>query len=341
VDGTLSTQDATMTRWDRLLSATNSAPVDRVPVMFWQKYSGEEIHARACARSHLDFFRTYDQDVLKVTPPDALFVQGWGAQVERRADKPAVVTAHPVHHPADWHNLPVLDVERADMGIQLETIRLLHAELGDEAPVLATVPSPFYLAWQLVGERDRLITHVQKYSDALRDGLETLTLTLGRYARACLAAGAAGVFYVAGGATTDLLSENEYKAFALGYDLRILSSLVQSRFNVLHIPGRNIMFDLLATYPVSAISWYDRGTGPTLREAQTRLQERKITGKALAGGLDHRNVLLTGTADDVLNQVVDALDQTGGRGFILAPGDALDPGTPADNLRMARDSVQP
>jgi len=341
VDGTLSTQDSTMTRWDRLLAAVNGAAVDRIPVMFWQKYVGEEPNARTCASFHLDFFRTYDQDVIKVTPPEAVFVQGFGAEVQRPAGKPAVVTSFPVHHPADWHKLPVLDVERADMGIQLETIRLLRAEVGEDVPVLATIPSPFFLAWQLVGERERLVSHLQKYSEALRYGLETLTLTLGRYARACLAAGAAGVFYVAGGATSELLSESDYKSFALGYDLRILSSLQQSRFNVLHIPGRAIMFDLLATYPVSAISWYDRGTAPSLREAQVRLQERKITGKALAGGLDQSRVLLEGKPDDVLNQVVDALDQTGGRGFILAPGDALEANTPPENLRMARDSIQP
>ncbi len=341
MDGTLSAQDSTMTRWDRLMAAVNGAAVDRIPVMFWQKYVGEEPNARTCASFHLDFFRTYDQDVIKVTPPEAVFVQGFGAEVQRSADKPTVITSFPVHHPADWHKLPVLDVERADTGVQLETIRLLRAEVGEDVPILATVPSPFFLAWQLVGERERLVTHLQKYSEALRYGLETLTLTLGRYARACIAAGAAGVFYVAGGATNELLSESDYKSFALGYDLRILSSLQQSRFNVLHIPGRAIMFDLLVTYPVSAISWYDRGTAPSLREAQVRLQERKITGKALAGGLDQSHVLLAGKPDDVLNQVVDALDQTGGRGFILAPGDALEPTTPPENLHMARDSIQP
>jgi uroporphyrinogen decarboxylase len=85
--------------------------------------------------------------------------------------------------------------------------------------------------------------------------------------------------------------------------------------NILHICRENIMLDLLSDYPVQVINYEATSPrNPSLREAFER------TNKALWGGLDHKTTLLKGPVDKIVAEVHDALDQTGGRRFILGNG---------------------
>jgi len=74
------------------------------------------------------------------------------------------------------------------------------------------------------------------------------------------------------------------------------------------------MFDkLIQEYPVTAISWYDRGSPPSLKKAL-----HKFRG-ILVGGLDEKVTLTTGTPESVRKEVLDAISQTGRRRLILGP----------------------
>jgi uroporphyrinogen decarboxylase len=102
---------------------------------------------------------------------------------------------------------------------------------------------------------------------------------------------------------------------------------------MLHIHGQDVMFDLLADYPVQAINWHDRETPPSLAEAMER------TDKLLVGGLDQETVM-TGTPDDVLAKAADAMTQTGGRRFMLGVGCVTMVASPWGNVAAARKSVE-
>jgi uroporphyrinogen decarboxylase len=96
---------------------------------------------------------------------------------------------------------------------------------------------------------------------------------------------------------------------------------------LLHIHGeRGSYFDLLKDYDVDALSWEDRLAGPTMDEARRR------TGKCLIGGVDHLRALAA-RPDEVRAEALDAIRQTEGRGFILAPGCTFDDHTPEANVR--------
>jgi uroporphyrinogen-III decarboxylase len=56
--------------------------------------------------------------------------------------------------------------------------------------------------------------------------------------------------------------------------------------------------------------------------------------------VDERVTLLQGSSDDVRKQVQDAIDQTGGHRFLLAPGCSIPPNTPKENLRAAVAAVR-
>jgi uroporphyrinogen decarboxylase len=129
------------------------------------------------------------------------------------------------------------------------------------------------------------------------------------------------------------MSEAEYREFGEPYDRRILEHLDGTWFNMLHIHGQDVMFDLLADYPVQAINWHDRETAPSLLEATQR------TGKVLVGGLD-QETLMRGTPEDVRAKAADALAQTGSRRFILGVGCVTMVASPWGNIAAARQAVE-
>jgi uroporphyrinogen decarboxylase len=96
---------------------------------------------------------------------------------------------------------------------------------------------------------------------------------------------------------------------------------------MLHLHGEDLMFDELAGYPAHVLNWYDRRSGPSLREARAR------TDRCLAGGIDHEGTLLAGTPEEVAAQVRDAVAQVDGRGLLLAPGCGVPITVPERNLR--------
>src|SRR5262249_332599 len=141
-----------------------------------------------------------------------------------------------------------------------------------------------------------------------------------------------GIFFATTGwASAEQLTENEYRAFGRDYDLGVLEAVAgKAPFNVLHNCGDHIYFDLLADYPVHAISWAATSpTNPTLAEGARR------TAKSVMGGVSEKTTLVGGTAEQVAAEVRRALEETGGRRLLLAPGCSIPPATPPANLRAA------
>ena len=131
-----------------------------------------------------------------------------------------------------------------------------------------------------------------------------------------------------------MLTADEYRNFGERYDLIVLEYLAaQTDLIVLHLHGEDVFFDLVHSYPVTAVSWHDRQTRPTLREAVTQ------THKAIVAGLD-RDLLANGSAEEVATQVRDAQQQTGGRRLILAPACVVPTETPEANVRAAVEAAR-
>jgi uroporphyrinogen decarboxylase len=161
-----------------------------------------------------------------------------------------------------------------------------------------------------------------------------ITDTIVRFVKAARETGIAGVFYAVQQAQYGLLSEEEYAAFGRPYDLRVLEATQGLWLNVLHLHGTDVMFDLLADYPVQVVNWHDRETPPTLAQAQRRLDG------AVCGGLQRWDVVVQGTRDQVREQAADAIAQTGGRRFILGTGCVTPIVAPTSNIHAVREAVE-
>lgn len=326
-----------MSKRDRLAAAIAGETVDRPPVALWRHFPGDDQRPADLAVAALSFQWRWDWDFVKVTPASSFCVRDWGVKDRwvgnnegtREYTQRAIGTAE------DWRRLPVLDPQSGALGGQLRCLELIAAKLGDDTPVIQTIFSPLAQAKNLAGN-EQLLIYLRRYPEALRAGLETITRATSRFIRLALKTGIDGIFYAVQHARYGVLSEDEYAEFGRPYDMRLFEALEGSGawFNMLHIHGEEVMFDLLADYPVQVWNWHDQETPPSLLEGK-----RRVSG-AVAGGLRRQETMLRGDPDQVRAEAQAAIEQTGGRGFVLGTGCVTPITTPWANLRAVRECVE-
>jgi len=324
-----------MTKQERLMAAIRGDEVDRPPVALWRHWPGDDQRPEDLAAATLAFQRRYDFDFVKVTPASSFCVRDWGSQDRwvGNLEGTREYVAHPVQTPDDWRSLPPLDPAQGALGAQLRCLHLIANGLAGEVPFIQTIFSPLAHVKYLLGA-EQLPVHLRRHPDALRAGLDVITETIVRFVEAARETGIAGVFYAVQQAQYGLLSEEEYAAFGRPYDLRVLEATQGLWLNVLHLHGTDVMFDLLADYPVQVINWHDRETPPTLAKAQRRLDG------AVCGGLQRWDVVVQGTRAQIREQAADAIAQTGGRRFILGTGCVTPIVAPTSNIHAVRGAVE-
>src|SRR5437667_19986 len=160
-------------------------------------------------------------------------------------------------------------------------------------------------------------------------GLAAIAETLDVYARACVDAGADGLFYATNVARRDGLSPEECRRFQRPHDLRVLAAVARAPFNLLHVCGPGIHFDEFADYPVAAFSWALGGSNPSLAEVHRR------TGKAVVGGLPAKPEIASMTEKEIAARARRAVDEVGGRALLLGPDCSINPDTPEALLHAA------
>ncbi len=325
----------TMSKRERLEAAFRGEAVDRAPVALWRHWPGDDQRAEDLAAAHLAFQQRYDFDFIKVTPTSSFCLEDWGVETRYwgNIEGTREYVRRPVQFPEDWRMLPVLDPRRGKLGQQLQCLRRI-ADGAGQSPFIQTIFNPLAQAARLIGER--FTVHLRQHPEAVHAGLETITQTTVRFVEAVRETGAAGVFFATQHATYQQMSRAEYEEFGRPYDLRILEAAQGEPFwfNLLHIHGYDIMFDLLSDYPVQVVNWHDRETPPSLAEAQGRFSG------AVCGGIDRWEVMLRGDPAQVRAEAAEAIAQTGGRRLIVGTGCVTFITSPTANIRAAREAVE-
>ncbi|MFN2163111.1 MAG: uroporphyrinogen decarboxylase family protein [Candidatus Promineifilaceae bacterium] len=326
-----------MTKWSkrrRLEAVIRGEKPDRPPVALWRHWPGDDQDAAALAAAHIKWQHDYDWDLLKVGPDSNYSVADWG--VEDRwighIEGTRETTRWPVHDPQDWAGLPVLDPGRGKLAMQIEALAAVRQEVGEEVPVLATIFSPLSQAKHLAG-KETLAGHLHSHPDLLHAALDTITKSTIRFIEAAKGAGIDGVYYAVQHARYPLMSRAEFSEFGRSYDLRVLESAADLWLNMLHIHSTDIMFDLVADYPVPLVNWHDRESGVSLREGLAQ-----ISGAA-SGGINQWTIHQE-SPEQTLAEARDALEQTDGRRLVLGTGCVVMATTPLRNLRALREFAE-
>jgi uroporphyrinogen decarboxylase len=317
-----------MDHWARIEAAVAGQPVDRAPVALWKHFPHDDQDAGKLAARTLEWQRAWDFDLVKFMPSGTYGVEDWGAKTafEGAENGARVVTEPGVRRAEEWPRLARLDPARGVLGAQNAALAQAAKALKGSVPILQTVFSPLTTARKLRGEG--LLEDLRSRPDAVEAGLRVITDVTIAFSEAALKAGAHGLFFATQLATTDVLGAEEYQRFGCRFDLEVFAGVAgKTRMNMLHLHGVNLMFDLLADYPVDLVNWHDRLTPPDLRNGM-----KKIRG-AVIGGVEESRFLVSASADEVRAQVRDAIAQTGGRRLVVGPGCVAAIAAPEGNIR--------
>lgn len=319
-----------MTKRERVLAVLRGKRPDRVPVSFWHHFPPNQVRGLPAVDAHLMHLARWDLDFLKVMN-DTGFPRPSPDWILREAGQ--------------LSEYPELTGREPELEAELEILRQLRKEVGQEVPMIVTVFSPWATLRRLCASetdvhgppkvmaldvRDATISQLLREDRiAVREALSKLGRGLARFSRAAVEAGADGVFFSVRDDWADTAENGSgtYDSLANPADVQILDAVKDASFNMLHVCGKALDFKRFTEYPAHILNWADRYSGPSIAEA------RKLTAKPLSGGIDNLNTLPDGTPEQVAVEAEDGLRQAEGHPFMLTPGCTYDPvAVPEANL---------
>lgn len=305
-----------MTKIERIKAALRGEATDRLPYGFWTHMPDIDHDPQQLAEVTAAFAQRLDLDFVKSMPNGFYCVEDWGCEIdfsEIAHGGAGKVVRHVVNDPADWRKLAVLNPAQGAMGRELRHLAELVRRVGTGVPVLATVFSPLTIANKVSNGAHR--THLANDADALMAGLEIITQVTCEFTRAAIACGCAGVFFATQDATHQAFDEATYRRVAEPFDHRVLHAARNAGgwFNVIHMHGDDVLFDVLKQYPVDALNWHIGETLPAI-------SDYRLSGGTLpiVGGLQ-RGYITSGDLAAVFRDIDLTVTQAQKRGIILAP----------------------
>jgi len=323
-----------ITHKERIQACLNNEILDRPPVALWRHFPVDDQDPKSLADATLNFQRTYDLDLVKVTPASSFCAKDWGVEDQwmGHTEGTRQYTKRIIHDPRDWESLPTLDPTAPHLAGQVACLRFIRAELDPETPLLQTIFSPLAQAKNLAGG-DKLIAHLRLHPEAVMKGLATIAETTRRFVEACLDTGIDGIFYAIQHAQASLLTLEEYQTFGQPHDQKTLEPAQELWCNLLHLHGHDVYFSLLSSFHFPIVNWHDRETYPTLSEAQG------LFSGVTCGGM-RQDTLVYGSPAEVQKEAADAIQQTNGKRFMLGTGCVVPVIASHGNISTARKSVE-
>ncbi|MGO9372943.1 MAG: uroporphyrinogen decarboxylase family protein, partial [Syntrophobacteraceae bacterium] len=202
----------------------------------------------------------------------------------------------------------------------LKAVRILKKEVGNDAVVVAGIIGPFTIAGSLV-DTVPLLKATFKAPDKIRPFLEVAAKAASALGKALVEAGADIISCEDMTASPELIAPKTYRDIELEYQREVFDSI--SVPTILHICG-NVD---------SIVAWMGQ-TGANILSLEPKanpLLAREKCGPniILMGGVDTATTLFMKDAETVTQ----ACEESISKGIqILAPGCAIAPGTPPENL---------
>ena len=324
-----------MNHRQRIENCLNQANIDRIPVALWRHFPVDDQNPETLASAIINFQRTFDFDIVKVTPSSSYCLTDWGVKDEWHGASEGTrdYSHHVISHPEDWTHLPILDPTNGMLSEQITCLQILNREFGGNTPVIQTIFNPLSQAKNLIG-RENLTIHIRRYPEALHEGLRVITETTRRFISEIEKIGISGIFFAVQHAQYGALTVDEYKMFGTKYDLQVLESAQNMWIKMLHLHGTEIMFDLFLDYPVNIVNWHDQDTSPSLSAGKSRFRG------VVCGGLSREESLVFGTPEQITLEATSAVNATSGKRFILGTGCVVPIIAPYGNIMAARRCVE-
>lgn len=324
-----------MNKHERVRAALKGEPIDRLPYAFWTHFPLTDLDPDQLSEATIDFVRELDLDFVKTMPNGQFCTEDWGAvsdfsEVAKGGVAKVVKTA--VSVPEDWLKIGVPDVRQGAFGRELLHLRKVCAALAADRPILATAFSPLTIAQKLAGSAYR--EHLHSHPEWVAQGLANIATTMANFVGAALDIGCCGIFFATQESSTQCVSEATYRRFGIPHDQTVLAAAQKGWFNVIHMHGEDVMFDLLKDYPVTALNWHIGETEPLLADYAATPERKPVVG-----GL-RRMALTEGDIPAIRADIAGAVAATGGRGLLLGPACVIRHPVDCDVLKTVIEEIK-
>jgi len=312
-----------MTGRERVEAALAMGVADRPPIGAWGHTYREEWSPDALAAITVERARRFGWDFVKFQPRASCFAEAFGSVYRPSGHRlrGPILIQRAAPDLESWAKVKL--VNRQTLDDQVESIGIVARALGADVPVIQTVFSPMTVGGYLVGKsQSRVVRELRQHPEVVGPALEKVADALVDFSRRSIEAGASGIFYaISGYAGRGVMSEDRYRDLVLPFDQAVLNAMPEAAwFNVLHLCGSNLHFSLARDLPTHAVSWSVHNQGnPSLA------QGRDMAARAVMGGLSQRATLVYGPPSKVRAEAERAVEETGGRGLLLAPGCSVPP----------------
>lgn len=318
----------------RVMSVINHEKPDRMPCFganstvtyeqmekvqaFWPE--GHE-KAEAMAKQAMAAYTVLGFDAVRVPFCQTFEAEALGCKIKPGGTEGIPGIAHPPPYKLDdTPTFPDDFLSRGRIPELLKAVRILKKELGDEVAIVGGIIGPFTIAGSLV-DTVPLLKATFKAPDKIRPFLEVGMKAGAALGKALVDAGADIISCEDMTASPDLIAPKTYREFEMEYQRRQFEGISVPR--ILHICGN-----------VDAIVEYMGKTGAEILslepKANVQLAREKCGPRIIMmGGVDTATTLFMKDAETVRMGCEESI----AKGIqILAPGCAVAPGTPLENL---------
>lgn len=308
-----------MNKIERVRAALRGEAVDRVPASFWFHFPADQVAGHAMALAHLNYYRAADPDILKVMNDNGVALTG----------------IDEIRTPADWRKLKPAPLSSRPFQDQLDGLREIADAVGDEVLLVTTVFNPYATGNDISGRK--VTEHLKADPESVGAGLSTITHSLAEFSRACIEAGAAGIYFSAQGGEVDRFTVHEFDKYIKPHDLVVLQAAEEAgaTFNVLHICGQRLRLEAYADYAgaAHAVNW-----APQLDNLSLS-QGRQLFQRTIIGGVDQGGSIVHGRREEITAEVQAAIAEMGKQGFMIGAGCTVPSDIRIENLVWARQAV--
>jgi len=313
---------------------TGDSALDRPPVALWRHFPVDDQSPESLAAATLAYQKQFDFDLVKVTPASSFCLRDWGVEDKWEGDPEGTrrYMKRIIKNPADWEKLPVLSPDSPHLAAQLNCLKMIRNGVEPDTPILQTIFNPLAQAKNLAGG-ETLIVHLRQHPDAVIRGLEIIAESTKRFILAAMGTGIDGIFYAVQHAQSHLLTVAEFSRFSTPFDVDLLNNADELWCNMVHLHGFNVMFDQVADMPMTILNWHDRETAWSLADGQSHFKG------VVCGGLKRETVVL-GSQAEIRADVIDALQHTNSKRFLLGTGCVVPITAPYGNIMAVRKSVE-
>lgn len=307
-----------MDKKDRVANAINFEKVDRPPYSFWTHFPKDDLDPNALVQKTIEFANKFDLDFVKAMPNGNFCTEDWGvisdfSQIAKGGIAKSINQL--INSPQDWEKIKYLDINQGAFAREIKHLQLLCKALPDR-PILATTFSPLTVMFKIGGAKYR--EHCQSHPQLIKQTLDNITKTMVDFVKKALSLGCAGIYFATQESSYSSVSEGFYRQFGEPYDNLVMLASKSGWFNVIHMHGENIMFDLLKQYPVTALNWHIGECEPTVCDYINIQKKNQQRVKPIVGGIVRSAITNSDikTIEDNINTII---RETDGKGILLSP----------------------